>query len=194
MRLLLALMILVASWGGANAQSETLQRGDTISIQVFQDPKLDRQMAIGPTGNISFPLVGVVRAAGRTPDELANFLKSRLRDKYTAELDVTVSLTSLGRVDEETKPRVFITGEVRTPGAFPLQKETRTSIMQAIALAGGFTPFAAKQRIQIRRKMAGGDSIFLFDYAAFELGTNLQDNINLREGDVIIVPERGLFE
>ncbi len=66
--------------------------------------------------------------------------------------------------------------------------------MQAIALAGGLGQFAAKQRIQIRRKINGAESIFTFNYAAFEAGTNLKDNIEIREGDVIIVPERGLFD
>jgi polysaccharide export outer membrane protein len=141
---------------------------------------------------ISFPLVGPVRASGRTPEQLADFLKARLRDKYTTDLDITVSLVALTRERDEERPRIFITGEVRTPGAYPLR--TRTNVMQALALAGGLGPYAAKQRIQVRRKISGGESIFVFDYAAFELGTNLLDNIDLRQGDVIIVPERGLFE
>jgi polysaccharide export outer membrane protein len=186
-------MIALGWWSAANAQSDTLQPGDTISIQVFQDPKLDRpSVVIGPTGMISFPLVGPVRASGRTPEQLADFLKARLRDKYTTDLDITVSLVALTRERDEERPRIFITGEVRTPGAYPLR--TRTNVMQALALAGGLGPYAAKQRIQVRRKISGGESIFVFDYAAFELGTNLLDNIDLRQGDVIIVPERGLFE
>src|SRR5687768_9268011 len=119
MRALLALLIALGSWTGANAQSETLKPGDSISIQVFQDPKLDRpQLVIGPTGNISFPLAGTVRASGRTPAELAEALKARLRDKYTTDLDITVSLVALRpeREQEEERPRIFITGEVRTPG------------------------------------------------------------------------------
>jgi polysaccharide export outer membrane protein len=66
--------------------------------------------------------------------------------------------------------------------------------MQAISLAGGLSPFAARQRIQIHRKVRGIDSIFVFDYNAFETGRIATDNINLQGGDIIIVPERGLFE
>jgi polysaccharide export outer membrane protein len=66
--------------------------------------------------------------------------------------------------------------------------------MQGISLAGGLGIFAAKQRIQVRRKVNGSDAIFVFNYLAFEGGTNLTDNIDLRAGDVIIVPERGFFE
>ena len=66
--------------------------------------------------------------------------------------------------------------------------------MQAIAEAGGFSPFAAKQRIQVRRKINGVESTFVFNYYDFFNGTHVDDNINLRPGDVIIVPERGLLE
>jgi polysaccharide export outer membrane protein len=67
--------------------------------------------------------------------------------------------------------------------------------MQAIALAGGVGPFAAKQRIQVRRRGSGGDeTIFMFNYKAYEAGADLEGNIRLRAGDVIMVPERGLFD
>jgi polysaccharide export outer membrane protein len=162
MRILLALVIVLGWWSDAHAQSETLQPGDTISIQVFQDPKLDRPaLVIGPTGMISFPLVGTIRASGRTPTDLAEFLKSKLRDKYTTDLDITVSLVAQPRENEAERPRIFVTGEVRTPGAYPLR--TKTNVMQAIALAGGLGIFAAKQRIQVRRKINGAESIFVFD-------------------------------
>src|SRR5262245_15156459 len=99
MRILLALLLFLGFCNAAPAQDEpgrALRPGNTISIQVFQDPKLDRTALIGPTGMISFPLVGEVRASGLTPPELANLLKTRLQDKYAAPLDITVSLVSLG--------------------------------------------------------------------------------------------------
>jgi polysaccharide export outer membrane protein len=70
----------------------------------------------------------------------------------------------------------------------------QTTVLQAIALAGGLSPFAAKQRIQIRRKNAGTEGLFVFDYAAFEAGRDFNGNIALKPNDVVIVPERGLFE
>jgi polysaccharide export outer membrane protein len=146
---------------------------------------------------ISFPLAGQIKASGLTPPELENVLKSRLRDKYTSDLDITVSLVSQGEESEEAKEeekaRYFVTGEVKTPGGYALGKK-KINVMQAIALAGGLGQFAAKQRIQVRRKINGAESIFIFDYTAFEAGTNLKNNVDLREGDVIIVPERGLFD
>jgi len=205
LRILLALAFFLGFWSGAAPAQEapTLRSGNTVAIQVFQDPKLDRTTLIGPSGMISFPLVGEVRAAGLQPTELANLLKTRLQDKYSTPLDITVSLISLGErertgptgptEDRETfKPRFFVTGEVRAPGAYPIG--TGATVLQGIALAGGLQQFAAKRRIQVRRKIRGIEEIFVFDYDGFEAGYNLSGNINLRPNDVIVVPERGLFE
>jgi len=192
MRILLALVLWLGCWSGAIAQSGLLQPGDVISISVYQDPKLDRQVLIGPTGMIAFPLVGQIKAAGMTPSALESVLKARLKGKFTEEPDVTVSLTAEKALEEDLKPRVYITGEVLRPGYFVAR--TKIDVMQAIAMAGGFSPFAAKRRIQVRRKVNGVESIFVFNYDDFFSGANLDDNVRVRAGDVIIVPERGLFE
>ena len=94
--------------------------------------------------------------------------------------------------EEESKPKVYVSGEVLRPG--PYFVRPTINVMQALSLAGGLGPFAAKQRIQLHRKINGVDSIFIFDYNAYLAGTNTADNINLRSGDIIVVPERGLFE
>jgi polysaccharide biosynthesis/export protein len=190
MRVLAALSLILAFCTAALAQE--LKAGDTIAIAVYQDSKLDRQVVIGPTGLISFPLAGQVRAGGQTPQGLEKVLKARLRDKYTTELDITVTLVSSGRLEDDLKPRFFVTGEVPRPGPYIIR--TRTTVLQAIAMAGGLGPFAAKQRIQIRREVNGAETVLLFDYRAFEAGTNLENNIELHENDVVIVPERRLFE
>ena len=99
---------------------------------------------------------------------------------------------SIEKSDEETKPRVYITGEVLRPGPVPLQQ--KINVVQAIAMAGGLGPFAARQRIQLHRKIDGANSIFVFDYNAYLSGNAADENITLRSGDIIIVPERGLLE
>ena len=191
MRILLALLLLLCAFStGAHAQA--LQAGDTISISVYQDPKLDRQVIIAPNGMISFPLAGQIRASGLTPGQLEDILKARLKDKFTGDLDISVALAGLKPLEEDLKPRIFVTGEVLRPGPFLLRQ--RTTVLQAIALAGGFGPFAAKQRIQVRRQMNGVEVMFLFDYDSFFSGRNVEDNIDLRAGDVVLIPERGLFE
>lgn len=178
----------------AFAQSEPLQPGDTLQISVWQDPKLDRQVVVGPDGMISFPLAGHIKAEGITAQALENLLRARLRKNYTERLDITVSLARANPIEESaTRPRVYITGEVLKPGPYPLKPPI--DIAQAIALAGGLSPFAASRRIQIHRKVNGVDSVLVFDYKAFQGGTGSpENNIALRSGDVVIVPERGLLE
>jgi polysaccharide biosynthesis/export protein len=192
MRILLSLVLWLGCWSAAIAQSALLQPGDVISISVYQDPKLDRQVLIGPTGMIAFPLVGQIKASGLTPSALESVLKARLKGKFAEEPDITVSLTAEKALEEDLKPRFYITGEVLRPGYFVIR--TKLDVLQAIAIAGGFSPFAAKQRIQVRRKIDGVESTFVFNYNDFFSGTNVDDNVRLRAGDVIIVPERGLFE
>ena len=79
------------------------------------------------------------------------------------------------------------------PGSYVVRQPT--TLMQAISLAGGVGPYAAKNRIQVRRRAPGGDeTIYMFNYRAYEAGADLEGNIRLRAGDLIMVPERGLFE
>ena len=195
MRILIIVSSLLMSISLANAQA--LKAGDSLTISVLQDPKLDRTVVIEPSGQISFPLAGHFRAAGLTPQALENVLKDKLKSNYKDDnLDVTVAFAAAGKPEEpedDLKPKVFITGEVARPGSYIVRQPT--TLMQAIALAGGVGPYAAKRRIQVRRRMPGGDeTIFMFDYRAYEAGADLEGNIRLRAGDVIMVPERGLFD
>ena len=195
MRVVLILTLFLFAFGSrAVAQQEPIQAGDTLQISVWQDPKLDRQVVVGPDGFISFPLAGHIKASGITTQALENLLKARLQKNYSGQLDVTVSLAAVNPSElSETKPRVYISGEVLKPGPYGLKPSI--NIAQAIALAGGLSPFAASRRIQIHRKLHGVDTILLFDYRAYQAGAEPMENVvTLRHGDVVIVPERGLFE
>ena len=175
------------------AEAQSLKPGDSLSISVMQDPKLDRQVLVDSSGQIAFPLAGHIRAGGLTPQGLEHILKNKLKANYKDEdLDVTVGLTGTTVPEEDLKPKVFITGEILRPGSYVVRQQT--TLMQAIALAGGLGPFAAKRRIMVRRKGGPGEDIFMFDYRAYEAGQDLEGNITLRAGDVVMVPERGLFE
>ena len=194
MRILIILFCLFICMPGVNAQ--TLKSGDNLSISVLQDPKLDRNVVVDPSGEIAFPLAGHIRARGLTPQALENILKAKLKGNYKDDnLDVTIAVANSPKdiPEDDLKPKIFITGEVVRPGSYVVRQPT--TLMQAIALAGGIGPFAAKQRIQVRRRGAGGDeTIFMFNYKAYEAGADLEGNIRLRAGDVIMVPERGLFD
>jgi polysaccharide biosynthesis/export protein len=191
MRILIILLTLCLSASATWAQS--LKPGDTLIISVLQDPKLDRQVIVDSGGQIAFPLAGHIRAEGLSPQALENLLKSKLQKNYKDEaLDVTVALSNVTTPEEDLKPKIFVTGEVQRPGPYVVRQPT--TLMQAISLAGGLGPFAAKRRVQVRRQTSSGESIFMFDYRAYEAGQDLEGNIVLRAGDVILVPERSLLE
>jgi len=201
MRGLLASVLLLASIASGQAQTDAsttvaLKPGDTLAISVLQDPKLDRSVVIDPNGQIAFPLAGHITAGGLTPQRLEKVLKSRLRRNYKDDdLDVTVALANAARAEipeEDLKPKIFITGEVLRPGPYAIRQAT--TLVQALSLAGGLGPFAAKRRIQIHRGSGADEQIYKFDYKAYEGGFNLESNIGLQAGDVIIVPERGILE
>jgi polysaccharide export outer membrane protein len=193
MRVVLALLFFCGFLTSALAQNEPLRAGDTLQISVWQDPKLDRKIVVGPDGMISFPLAGHLKAGGMTPQELEAQLKARLQKNYSGPLDVTVALGDVNKDEEaDSKPRVYVTGEVLKPGPYILRPGS--NVMQAIAQAGGFGLYAAKRRVQVRRHFQGADTIFVFDYNAYESGVVLTDNIRLQRGDIVIVPERGLLE
>ena len=177
-----------------SALAQAIKVGDNLSITVVQDSKLDRTVVVDPSGQIAFPLAGHFRVSGLTPQAVESILKEKLKNNYKDEsLDVTVSLLAVKEVpDEDLKPKIFVTGEILRPGSYVVRQ--KTTLMQAIALAGGLGPFAAKRRIMVRRRTPTGEDIFMFDYRAYEAGQDLEGNIALHAGDVIMVPERGLFE
>lgn len=188
----ISVVLLLLGVSGALAAAYHLKPGDTISVNVWQDPKLDRQLVVGPDGTIAFPLAGHIAAAGHTLQAVEAELRSKLKANYNTPLDVTIALTSATNQAATTSPSIFVTGEVNKPGAVPLGNQP-IDTLQAIALSGGFSPFAATGRILIYRRFHGVDQQFVFNYRDFESGRDLSGNIALRAGDVVVVPEKGLF-
>jgi polysaccharide biosynthesis/export protein len=198
-RMFLALVLLCATAATALAQGSNyrLQVGDRISIVVWQDERLNREITIAHDRNISMPLVGHINAVGRTLPELEQAIRQRLQPDYETELDISIALLgtepTVVTTPMITAGTVSITGEVASPGQHPIQPST--TLMDAIAQAGGFGPFAATKRVQVRRRTVKGEElVYNFNYNAFEAGYGVTDNIVLRSGDLIIVPERWLFE
>lgn len=199
MRVFLIFLMGLMLAAAATAQADTyrLRPGDVLDVNVFQDPKLNRQIVVAPDGYVAFPLAGRFKAAGLTPSAVETALRAGLQKQYTTDLDVTVSYIQSEKRElkdaKEAEYTVYVTGEVAKPGAFIVPKRPPT-ILQAIALSGGLGPFAAPRRIHVVRKVAGGERVFPFDYKLYEKGHNLEGNITLRSGDVVVVPERGLFQ
>ena len=181
--------------GPAQAQTEIagdwlLAPGDRIDISVLEDPSLNRQALVRPDGKISMPLAGAIAVAGLTPEAVQGLIRRRLAKDFIEPPNVTVSLIALGIEDE---PAFYVLGEVARPGRFTFDEETPVTVLQALALAGGLEVFAARKRVQIRRYADNVETLQLFDYDAVESGEALMPLLLIEDGDVIVVPERGLF-
>jgi polysaccharide biosynthesis/export protein len=177
-----------------------LKPGDTIELTVWQEPKLNRSLIVAPDGTISVPLVGQVAVAGLSVSSLAGRLQTNLSSQYNGELDVSVALAKMAEERlffensrEKAANNIFhVTGEVQKPGEYKFEEST--TILQGIATAGGLGPFAAGKRIVLRRKVNGEERLHEFDYESFVSGEDMQGNVTLKKGDVIIVPEKRFFE
>ncbi len=189
---LLAFLIAAVVPRLAIAQDESLYRingGDTLHISVYGEKDLDRDVAVEPDGGIAFPLVGNLNARGLTLSELQRKVADALRAgnmlPNVTDPEVTVSLV------KSTGNSFSVIGQVKQPGTFIA--DTQVDVMQALSLAGGLTPFASKSRIIVlRRDGAGLQKKIPFDYSAVEDGDNLNTNIMLQGGDVVVVPQAGL--
>lgn len=174
----------------AQDEGYRINGGDLLHISVYGEPNLDKDVPVQPDGGIAFPLVGNLNARGMTLKELQQQIATNLREsQYFPNLtdnEVTVSMV------KATGNSVSVVGQVRQPGTFAY--DTQLDVMQALSLAGGLTPFASKSKIKIlRRDHAGTQTAILFDYSDVEDGEQLEKNILLRGGDVVVVPQAGLF-
>lgn len=192
-QVLLALLTLVlaAPMALAQAAGYRIQPGDVLSVTVLEDETLNRQALVLPDGRISVPLAGTIRASNQTVESVEKTIADRLASNFAVRPNVFVSVTTVNE-DGLTFP-IYVLGRVSEPGL--REVETGTNLLQAVALAGGFDRFAATKRIQLRRRGADGqEQIFVFNYKAVERGAAIESMITMREGDVILVPERRLFE
>lgn len=202
-RIFWALLAAFALTTGAQAQSSyKIKPGDVLSVEVLEDSSLNRQVLVLPDGQISFPLAGSVPVAGRSVGDVAGALTTALGSNFAAPPNVFVTVATLskptgGGGSVRALPRtidVYGIGELKAPGRIEVKKDT--TLLQYLAAAGGFTPYAATKRIQLRRNdpSSGKDYVYRFNYHAVTRGAQIQGDFRLMDGDVIIVPERRLFE
>ena len=152
---------------------------DVLHISVWKEEDLDRKVLVRPDGGISFPLAGDIQVSGRTPLEVQDEIRSRLQ-RYVPDAEVTVS------VDKISGYTVFVLGEVEAPGQFTLGRYV--DVVQALTLAGGFTPYASSRNIQVLRRQDGREVTYEFDFRDVSRGRSLEQNIILQSGDVVLVP------
>jgi polysaccharide export outer membrane protein len=170
-----------AQAAAAQVVEDTYQLGpeDVIEISVWKEPDLTKQLAIRPDGKISYPLIGEVHAAGKTVKQLREEISKRL-EKFVTDAQVTVILLKTQYY------KIYVVGKVNKPGEFLVGRPA--NVMQALAMAGGLTPFASPNKIVIIRQSGNREQTLPFDYKSVSKGEFLEQNIILLPGDVVVVP------
>lgn len=168
-----------APTGSVPDSGYTLGPEDVLLISVWKDEQLTREVVVRHDGMISFPLVGDVPAEGRTVEDLRIDLAKRLI-KYIPAVNLTVAVT------KPLSYKIYVVGRVTKPGEFLVGHYT--DVLQALSLAGGLTPFAAENDIKVVRRVMGQQQTFPFRYSDVRKGIDLEQNIILQRGDVVMVP------
>ena len=153
---------------------------DVLAITVWKEPEVSRSIPVRPDGKISLPLVGELQAAGRTPLQLERDISEKLK-AYITNPDVNVM------VQQINSEKFNVLGRVAHSGTFPLS--TDTTVLDAIATAGGFLDFAKETGVYVLRSTPGGGQKRLaFNYKDVIKGKHPEQNIKLEPGDTVVVP------
>ena len=152
---------------------------DVLTIDVWKEPEISRTVPVRRDGKISLPLLNDVQAAGLTPTQLGSQIVDRLRATIVHP-QVTVIVAQMSGL------RVYILGQVTRGGAYPLVPDM--TVMQALSIAGGFTPYANLKKIHVMRSENGTDKIIPVNYKEVISGRKAEQNIHLKPGDTIVVP------
>jgi polysaccharide export outer membrane protein len=152
---------------------------DVLGVVFWRDQDMTGDVTVRPDGMVTLPLLGDLHAAGLTPDALRDQVQ-KAASKYVQDPNVTIVVRTIN------SRKVFITGEVTTPGAYPLTSPR--TVMQLIALAGGLTEYADSKNITVMRTEQGTQRSFKFNYKDVAGGKKLEQNIQLKPGDTVVVP------
>lgn len=157
-----------------------IHAGDQLLVGVYDDPKMPPiTITVTPDGKFSFPLIGILMAGGKTPEQVRVEMENKLR-KFVAEPVVTVTVV-------EVKGNVaYVIGQVSKPGQIVMNPAV--NVLQALSIAGGGNPYAKMDSIIVIRNSAGGQRIMNFHYGQVASGKNLEQNVQLESGDVVVVP------
>lgn len=170
---------------------------------MLEDPSLTRNLLVLPDGTVSFPYIGTLHVAGETIDRIRSEIQAGIAPQFSIKPTVIVTVANVGKtvgdggsVAGGSSLPVYLMGEVTKAGRFDVSRGT--TLLQAVAEAGGVTKFAAERRIELHRRAAGGkDQIYTFSIegrAAARGSATISADTELQPGDVIIVPTKRLFE
>jgi polysaccharide export outer membrane protein len=186
--LIMAIVITTISPLGAAEQPQTATSpvgdytvgpGDVLNISVWNSESLTMAVTVIPDGKINFPFIGEIIAGGKTLAVLEKELKTKLHP-FVPDPDLTVMMGQVNSI------LIYIIGNVNNPRHFVLN--ANVDVLQALAMAGGLNAFAKRNKIKIFRKTKGTTKIFPFEYDDVTEGDNLEQNIMLKRGDVVVVP------
>ncbi len=182
---LLLFLSQIAATSNANSNEELksytykVQPGDIISVSVWKEEDLQRDVLIRPDSGFSFPLIGEINTKDKNVAEIKKEITEKL-EKFIPQPDVSVSIRQING------NKIYVIGKVNRPGEFALIKPL--DVIQALSLAGGTATFAELDDIIILRREKGTQRAISFDYLEVERGEKLEQNIILKSGDVVVVP------
>ncbi|MGI9291342.1 MAG: polysaccharide biosynthesis/export family protein [Gammaproteobacteria bacterium] len=156
-----------------------LNPGDIISISVWKEPDLQRDVLIRPDGKFSFPLVGDILAEGFSVEEIRSMVSQRL-ERYIPETVVSVTVIQING------NKIYVIGQVNRPGE--IIANPPIDVVKALSMSGGLNAFAQPNQIKILRRTPAGQKSIPFRFGDIEKGKSLEQNIRLQAGDVVIVP------
>lgn len=165
--------------GPTDFEAVALAAGDVFEVRVYKEEALSGVFRVPPDGRVELPLIGEVRVAGDAPEAVAGRIRERLQDGFLRDPHVTVF------VKEYASKKVFVLGQVQRPGTFPY--EPKMNVVQAVTLAGGFTPTARRDDAQVTRKVDGVE--VRIPVPVERISAGLAPNFLLRPGDIVFVPE-----
>lgn len=156
-----------------------IQPGDLLHISVWKEEGLDQEVLVRPDGGLSFPLAGDLNAVSKTVEELRREITDRLA-RFIPNLVVTVAVRQING------NKIYVIGQVNRPGEFVMNP--RVDVMQALSIAGGMTAFASANDVFVLRRRDGRQVALPFRFQDVVRGRNLDQNIVLESGDVVVVP------
>jgi len=165
--------------GSSGQEYYIIGKGDVLEISVWNEPEVSRRVKVRIDGRISMPLVDEIHAAGMTPMELKEVITGRLSE-YIEVPVVTIM------IHEKATKSYYVLGEVSRPGEFTLTDDI--TVLQALAMAGGFTEWADKRNLLLLRKSEHGEQRIKINYRDIVSGKDPEKNLSIVSGDTLVVP------
>lgn len=162
-----------------DASSYRVGPEDVLEISVWREETLKKEVLVRPDGGLSYPLIGDVQASGKTVAEIRREVAQRL-EKFIPDPAVSVTVMKVG------SQRVYVIGKVTKPGEFSVGRYV--DVLQALSMAGGLTQFAEGNEIRVMRREGERQIVLPFEYGRVIRGQKLEQNVQLRNGDVVVVP------